>query len=430
MKSICVIGLWHLGLVNCVGLAELGNTVIGLDFDKLLITKLTQGTPPLFEPGLKEKITEYLKLKKLRFSSEIKEVKTVDYVIIAYDSPVNEKDEVDISPVINAAKKIARYLKVKTPVIITSQVPLGTSEKIEKLIKKINKNWQGGVVYTPENLRLGVAIERFLHPDMLVFGSNNPSVLKTVLGLYQPIQTKKFSMDLRSAEMVKHALNTFLATSITFGNEIANLCDRLGADALKVGMALKADKRIGHAPILPGLGFSGGTLARDVQQLIKFSTKNNYSASLLKSIFIINEESFRLIITKLTNKLGNLKGKTIGVLGLTYKPGTSTLRRSSAVKIITMLVKKGATCLGYDPKVDLQELKKYSRVVKKVSSVMELAKFSDALVLVTEWPEFRDLDYNKLANDMKKPIIIDSKNFLDSDLVKKAGFDYQGFGRS
>ncbi len=430
MKSICVIGLWHLGLVNCVGLAELGNAVVGLDFDKTLVTKLTQGIPPLFESGLKEKIIKNLKLKKLRFNYHVKEIATADYVIIAYDSPVNEKDEVDITPVVDAAKKIAPFLKKNTPVIITSQIPLGTSEKIEKLIKKINKNWKSGVIYIPENLRLGMAIDRFLNPDMLVFGSNNPTVLKTVLDLYQPIQTKKYSMDLRSAEMVKHALNTFLATSITFGNEIASLCDRLGADALKVGMALKADKRIGQAPILPGLGFSGGTLARDVQQLIKFSSMNDYSAPLLKSIFIINEESFRLIIIKLTNKLGNLKGKTIGILGLTYKPGTSTLRRSSAIKIITMLVEKGATCLGYDPKVNLQELKKYSKIVKKVNTVMELAKFSDALVLVTEWPEFRDLDYNKLANDMKKPIIIDSKNFLDSDLVKKAGFDYQGFGRS
>lgn len=430
MKSICVIGLWHLGLVNCVGLVELGNAVVGLDFDKTLVTKLAQGTPPLFEPGLKESIIKDLKLKKLRFSDNPKEVNKVDYVIIAYDSPVNEKDEVDISPVVNATKKIAGFLKDDTPVIITSQIPLGTSEKIEKLIKNINKNWKSGVIYIPENLRLGMAIDCFLQPDMLVFGSNNPSVLKTVINLYQPIQTKKYSMDLRSAEMVKHALNTFLATSITFGNEIANLCDRLGADALKVGMALKADRRIGQAPILPGLGFSGGTLARDVQQLIKFSSMNDYSAPLLKSIFIINEESFRLIITKLTNKLGNLKGKTIGILGLTYKPGTSTLRRSSAIKIITMLVKKGATCLGYDPKVDLQELKKYLKTVKKVNSVMELAKLSDALVLVTEWPEFKDLDYNKLAIDMKKPIIIDSKNFLDSDLVKKAGFDYQGFGRS
>lgn len=430
MKSICVIGLWHLGLVNCVGLVELGNKVVGLDFDKTLIKKLAQGTPPIFEPGLKEKITKYLKLKKLRFSHEINEVHMANYVIIAYDSPVNEKDEVDISPVVTSAKKIARYLKDSTPVIITSQIPLGTSEKIEKIIKKINKNWQSGVVYIPENLRLGIAIERFLHPDMLVFGSNNSSVLKTVLELYQPIQTKMFSMDLRSAEMVKHALNTFLATSITFGNEIANLCDRLGADALKVGMALKADRRIGQAPILPGLGFSGGTLARDVQQLIEFSSKNNYSAPLLKSIFVINEKSFNQIITKLTDKLGSLKGKTIGILGLTYKPGTSTLRRSSAVKIITMLVKKGATCLGYDPKVDLRELKKYSKIVKKINTVIELAKLSDALVLVTEWPEFRDIDYNKLAKNMKKPIIIDSKNFLDADLVKKAGFDYQGYGQS
>lgn len=429
MESICVIGLWHLGLVNCVGFAELGKNVVGLDFNKELIKKLSQGTPPLFEPGLKEKITKYFKLKKLRFSYEIKEVKTADYVIIAYDSPVNEKDEVDISPIIEVAKKIARYLGNNTPVIITSQIPLGTSEKIDKLIKKINKNWQSGVVYVPENLKLGNAIDGFLKPDLLVFGTERKHVLQSVLKFYKPFKTKKFLMNLRSAEMVKHTLNTYLALCISFGNEIANLSDRLNVDAMMVNTVLKTEKRVGLAPILPGLGFSGGTLARDVKQLIKFSSKNNYPAPLLKSIFLINEESFNQILTKLTDKLGSLKDKTIGIMGLTYKPGTSTLRRSPAIKIIQKLVKKKARCLGYDPKVNLQELKKYSKIVKKVDSLMQLAKLSDALVLVTEWPEFGDLDYNKLARNMKKPMIIDSKNFLDSDQVKKEGFDYIGYGR-
>src|SRR3989338_5254970 len=410
MKSICVIGLWHLGLINCVGFADLGIRVIGLDFNKKIISDLQKGKPPIYEPGLEERIIKHTRLKRLHFSSKAIDVSLVEYVIIAI-------------------KKIAPYLKSHTPVIITSQIPLGTSEKAEVLIRKLNKSWESGVVYIPENLKLGVAIERFIHPDMLVFGGKNAVVLRKVLDLYQSIDTKKFVMDKSSAEMVKHALNTYLATSIAFGNEIAHLCEKLGADAFLVGKALKADKRIGQAPILPGLGFSGGTLARDVKQLLKFSRQYRYKAQLLKSIFSINESTFEQIILKTIRRIGNLKGKTIGFLGLTYKPGTSTLRRSSAIKLINLFINKGAQCLAYDPKVDKNEFRSYSKIIKKVANVYELAKKSDILLLVTEWPEFKNLNYNSLAKNMKKPIIIDTKNFLDSEIIKKSGFIYEGYGR-
>ena len=198
--------------------------------------------------------------------------KDADYVVIAYDSPVNDRDEVDITPVAEAARLVAPFLKPTTPVVITSQVPLGSCEKIEADLRAANADWESGVVYTPENLRLGSAIPRFLDPDMLVLGASDPRAAKAALALYAPFETEKLPMDLRSAEMVKHALNVFLATSITFINEIANLADRLGADAVAVGQALKLDKRIGKSALMmPGLGFSGGTLARDVTQLSRFA---------------------------------------------------------------------------------------------------------------------------------------------------------------
>ena len=213
-----------------------------------------------------------------------------DYVVIAYDSPVNEKDEVDINPVVDAANAVATYLKPQAPLVITSQIPLGTSDKIEFDLKRINPQWQSGVVYTPENLKLGSAILRFLKPDMIVLGANNLKASQAALKLYKPFKTTKVLMNLKSAEMVKHALNTFLATSITFINEIANLSDRLGADAVAVGQALKLDKRIGTRALMsPGLGFSGGTLARDVTQLRLFAKEFNYEAKLLDSILSVNE---------------------------------------------------------------------------------------------------------------------------------------------
>jgi len=429
MKTVSVIGLWHLGLVNAVGFAEKGYKVNAIEFDKTKVEQLRKINLPLFEPGLEERVKKYLGLKTLTFTDDPTVVKDSDFVIIAYDSPVDEKDRVDITPVVEAATTIAPFLKQTTPVIITSQVPLGSCEKIEDLIKEKNKNWKSGIVYTPENLRLGSAIEIFLEPDMIVLGTRVEAAKKAAQELYKPFETKKFLMDLRSAEMVKHALNAFLATSITFGNEIANLADRLGADAVTVGEALKADRRIGKAPIMPGLGFSGGTLARDVEQLKKFARNLKYKAPLLKSITEINEGTFNEVVSKIEKKVGNLKGKKIGILGLTYKPGTSTMRRSPAIKIINKILAKKAFCFAYDPKASLVELNAYTKEVRKVNSVEELAKVCDALVLITEWPEFKDLDFKKLAKIMKPPILIDAKNFLDPAVLNNSGFDYEGYGR-
>lgn len=429
MKKICIIGLWHLGMVNAVGFAEKGFSVSGIELDRERLKKLKKGIPPLFEPGLKEKMEKYMRAGLLEFADNVSAVKEADYAIIAYDTPVNEKDEVDISPISNAAKLLSVYLAENTPLIVTSQVPLGTSEVLEKFVHKENIRWKSGVAYVPENLRLGIAIERFLNPDMIVIGSSDSKVEKQVLSLYKDFDTLKFTMDLKSAEMVKHALNTYLATAITFGNEISRLSEKLGANGVKVAKALKADKRVGKAPILPGLGFSGGTIARDVTQLLKFSRQKKHKSNLLNSIVKSNEQTFTDVIDKLSKVLGNLKGKTVGILGLTYKPGTSTLRRSPAIKLIQLLNKKGANCLGYDPKADNEELKKYSALFKRVINLDDLAKKSDALLLVTEWPEFNEINYSQLAIMMKRPVFIDTKNFIDPDTLKKSGFEYIGFGQ-
>lgn len=429
MKTICVIGLWHLGLVNAVGFAEKGYKIIGLDFNKQQIKKLQNIVLPIYEFGLEEKIRKYTKTGNLTFAHTSNIVSKADYVIIAYDSLIDNNDHVNISQITRAVRKIAPFLNKQTPLIIISQIPLGTSEKIEALIKKIHNDWIGGVAYVPENLKLGTALERFLHPEMLVFGVNNSLTEKKVQDLYRVFQSKKFTLDLRSAEMVKHTLNAFLATTIAFGNEMAHLCDVIGVNAVAISSVLKSDSRVGNAPLFPGLGFSGGTLARDVEQLKKFAKEKKYKAHLLESITKINESTFEYVIHKLTKILGSLHHKKIGILGLTYKPGTSTLRRSPAIKLIKLLIKKNARCFAYDPKADNNEVKLYSTLLKRIESIEGLAKESDALILVTEWPEFKRNNYVKIAGYMKRPIMIDAKNYLDPQIMTDAGFLYEGYGQ-
>lgn len=433
MTRVAVVGIWHLGIVNAVGFAELGYDVVGIEFDADKAAALQAGTPPLFEPGLEAMMKKHLASGRLRFASDASAAAGARWVVIAYDSPVNDKDEVDISPVVDAAKQLAPHLPAATPLIITSQVPLGSCEKIQAKVRKRNPGWQSGVVYTPENLRLGSAIERFLAPDMIVLGADHEPARTAAHELYAKMTVDpagRVAMDLRSAEMVKHALNTFLATSITFINEIANLSDRLGADAVAVGKALRLDKRIGpRALVMPGLGFSGGTLARDVTQLRKFSKGLDYKAKLLDSIVSVNEGTFDEVIVKLKQRIGKLKGRRVGVLGLTYKPGTSTMRRSPAIKIIEKLRRAGVKCVGYDPAASDDEMRDYKKLFTRVATASELVTGTHALVLVTEWPEFKQLPWPELAGAMKKRVIVDSKNFLDPAALAAAGFTYQGFGR-
>jgi UDPglucose 6-dehydrogenase len=431
MSTVAVVGIWHLGIVNCVGFAEQGYEVVGIELDAEKAASLQSGVPPLFEPGLEELMKKHLASGRLRFTSDPKSVSGARWVVIAYDSPVNDKDEVDIGPVVRASRAVAPSLGRDTPLVITSQLPLGTCETIEKDLRKRIPAWQSGVVYTPENLRLGQAIDRFREPDMIVLGANDERARAAAMELYAPFQTEKVAMNLRSAEMVKHALNTFLATSIAFINEIACLSDRLGADAVAVGKALKLDKRIGNrALMMPGLGFSGGTLARDVTQLRKFSRELKYKSKMLDAIMSVNEGTFDEVIVKLENRLGKLRGKRVGILGLTYKSGTSTVRRSPAIKIIRKLNSLGAKCTGFDRAASADELREYKGLFERVDSPEALADGADAIVLVTEWPEFRDIDFAAIGARMKRRVLVDSKNHLDPAKLAAAGFDYQGFGRT
>ena len=314
-------------------------------------------------------------------------------------------------------------------IIVSSQVPVGTCEQIKGIIKQGNPAADFDIAYSPENLRLGQAIEVFKKPERIVIGADDSSTLDKVEQFFAPVGAPTISINLRSAEMTKHALNAFLATSVSFANEIANLCDEVGADALKVAEALRSDSRIGpKARLSPGLGFAGATLARDMKVLQHLGTKLGYETPLIDGVLKVNERQNKVVVRKLKKTYKSLKGLTIGVLGLTYKPGTSTMRRSAALEIIGDLVNEGAKIRAHDPQADQSEIKTHREFVF-CSDPYETAKDADALVIVTEWPEFKDLNYDTIKKKMAKPVIIDTKNLLDDKQMRLKGFSYFGVGR-
>ncbi len=428
-NKVCVIGIWHLGSVVSACLADLGYFVVGVDKDPNRIKDLNNGTPPIFEPGLKELITNNMTSGRLAFTTDLgNALKGARYILITFDTPVDENDEVDLSSIFDTTTELAKYLEIGSVIIVSSQVPVGTCDRIKSLIKQNNPSLDFDVACSPENLRLGQAVDYFKKPDRIVIGADCEPTLNRVEVLFNVIPAPKLRMNLRTAEMTKHAINAFLATCISFANEMANLCDELGADALKMAEALKSEARIGpKLPLLPGLAFAGGTLARDLKILKNLGESSNYETPLINGVLTINQRQNELVVRKIQKIYGSVKNLTVGILGLTYKAGTSTLRRSAALEIIKDLTSEGATIRAYDPKADLKEVRLHKEF-EFCTDPYVVAKNSDALVIVTDWPEFKNLDFDLIKSSMKKPVLIDAKNMLyDKELANK-GFIYSGVG--
>jgi UDPglucose 6-dehydrogenase len=429
-EKVCVVGIWHLGSVVSACLADLGYTVVGVDRDANKVADLNRGIPPLFEPELAELIRGNINSHRLSYTTNLRYAVTgSNYVLITFDTSVDADDNVDLSEIFDTAIKLSQHIDNDTAIIISSQVPVGTSEKFESIIKQNNPSLRFTIAYSPENLRLGQAIRYYKKPDRIVIGANSDFALDRAEALFSAIDAPKLRMNMRSAEMAKHALNCFLATSISFTNEIAGLCDELGADATKVAAALQSDVRIGNRiPLLPGLGFSGGTLARDLKVLKDLGQRVSYETTLIDSVLEVNQRQMRLVTKKLEKVYGSVRNLIIGILGLTYKPGTSTLRRSAALEIIHDLVIQGAKVKAYDPKASLTEIHSHSEF-EFFPDPYEVARDSDALVIITEWPEFKELDFGMIKSAMRKPVLVDTKNMLDSKRMLELGFRYLGVGR-
>ena len=429
-QKVCVIGVWHLGAVYSACLADMGYQITGVDKDANRVQHLNHGEPPIFEPGLKELASKNIAAGRLSYNTDLEQaLKGAKYILITFDTPVDDNDEVDLSPLLDTCSELGKYMENGSIIIVSSQVPVGTCDLLKSLIKQTNPTLDFDIAYSPENLRLGQAITYFKNPDRIVIGADNKSTLDRVEALFDIIPAPKLRMNLKTAEMTKHALNAFLATTISFANEIANLCDEVGADALKVSEALKSEARIGpKLPLLPGLAFAGGTLARDLKIIKKLGESSNYETPLIDGVLTVNRRQNSLVIRKLQKIYGSVKYLNIGVLGLTYKPGTSTLRRSAAIEIIKELTDNGARVKAFDPKAAVEEVHQHREFIF-LTDPYAVAQGADALVIITDWPQFKNLDFNVIKNSMKKPVLIDAKNMLDSEQLIGKGFLYSGVGR-
>ncbi len=421
--KIVVVGLWHLGCVTAACCAKFAE-VVGLDFDPRTIDNLRAGKPPIFEPGLEDLIRHGLHSGRLSFESDpALALKGADLLWVAHDTPVNDDDYADIAPVLDAVDCCSSHLRENAIVLISSQIPGGTCRLLER--KYPGKRF----AYSPENLRLGKAIEIFLKPERIILGTRTQTDADQLLGTLGNFSDNIIIVSIESAELIKHAINSFLAVSIVFMNEVSRLCEKIGADAAEVERGLKSEARIGpKAYLSPGGPFAGGTLARDVVSLIGLAEEFGENLVLIPAIKAGNDQHKKWAIQKLREELGDLSAKRVAILGLTYKPGTDTLRRSLAIEICRLLQKEGVLLTAFDPVVaempaDLAEIP----LLRNVSAAVTGA---DGVLVTTEWPELLDLDWKENLNLMKSRIVIDANGFLRCRLPELPGLRYRRVGRA
>ena len=421
--NITVLGLWHLGSVTAACSAR-HFQVVGLDFDEPAIARLNAGQAPLFEPGLNELIAAGIAAKKLSFTADPKiACASADVLWLCYDTPVNEDDEADVDFVLARLRRALPHLPQGALVLISAQMPVGTCRKLETEFPQLH------FAYSPENLRLGKAIDAFEKAERVVVGVRNDAKKPLLEELFAPFTPQILFMRTESAEMVKHALNSFLALSITFINEIARLGEHVGADAKEVSAGLKSEPRIGIKAYLgPGGPFAGGTLARDVVALTKLAAAKNEKISVIPAIKQSNDLHRGWALRRLQSRLGDLRGKKIAVLGLTYTTNTDTLRRSAAVELCRNLLAAGADVHAFDPAV--RQLPAELAPVRLAAQINDAVKGADAAVVCTEWPEFRRADWTQLAPAMQQRIFVDANRFLEKELKNLPGVEHLSVGRA
>ena len=426
--KICVQGLWHLGSVTAACLASVGHDVVGLDGDSNNISNLNQGKAPLFEPGLDEMIQNEINEGHLRFAQSSREaVADAELLWVTFDTPVDEDDQADVELVLGKIKSVLPELNDGTVVLISSQIPVGSIKKLEHFVKDNYIKKQICFAYSPENLRLGKSIDVFLNPDRIVVGTRNDETKEKLKKLFSPITNKIEWMSVESAEMTKHAINAFLATSVTFANELAAICELYGADAKEVERGLKTESRIGpRAYLSPGGPFAGGTLARDIDSLDKAAQEKALAVPLLQSVRVSNNEHKKWTKRKLSEKFTTLNKLSIAIWGLTYKPETSTLRRSLAVALCDWLIEEGAIVHVYDPAV--QELPSHwNNQVDRFDSALKALKNTQVLVLGTEWAEFKETAKKMLEVVNNDYMVIDANRYLQNEIFS-LGINYIAVG--
>lgn len=426
--KICVYGLWHLGSVTAACLADAGFTTLGMDPRPETIVELSRGHPPLFEPGLEALTQGGLASGKLSFTADQADVADADIIWVTFDTPVDEEDRADSNAVIQAVQRLFPYVKDGAVILISSQLPVGSVQELDVAFAAVAQGRQVAFACSPENLRLGKAIEVFTNPGRIIIGSRDARVRAVLEPVLARFCDTLIWISTESAEMTKHAINAFLATSVTFMNEVATVCERVGADAAEVELALRSEPRIGQrAYIRPGGAFAGGTLARDVMFLTEIGGRHDLSLPLLSGIIPSNKRHRQWSFDQLTTRLRGVARHRIAVLGLTYKPGTNSLRRSASIELCRQLAEAGAVVVAHDPEAESLPPDLVT-TVERATTVQAALEKAEAAVIATEWPEYRDLAPATLLSAMSRPLILDQGRFLGDRLARDTRFQYVTVG--
>ncbi|MDP3034352.1 MAG: UDP-glucose/GDP-mannose dehydrogenase family protein [Methanobacteriaceae archaeon] len=438
--KITIIGTGYVGLVTGTCFSEMGNNVYCVDIDKNKIDDLKNGIIPIYEPGLEELVVRNYEHKNLIFTTKLKEgLDSSEICFIAVGTPVGEDGSADLQYVLEAGKEIGQYMTHDMIVINKSTVPVGTADKVKKVIsKELEKrglDYNISVVSNPEFLKEGAAVDDFMKPDRVVIGCSDEKVIGILEELYAPFLRKQelfITMDIRSAEMTKYAANAMLASRISFMNEIANICERVGADVNNVRMGMGSDSRIGYSFLFAGCGYGGSCFPKDIKALIRTSEDYDYDSRLLKEIEAVNDHQKLMLVNKIINRFGSdLSGYTFAVWGLSFKPETDDMREASSTVIINKLTELGAKIIAYDPQA-IEVAKKYyftdNSNIKFADNKYDVLNDTDALILITEWKEFRSPDFEEIEKRIKNKIIFDGRNQFNREILHNIGFEYFQIG--
>jgi len=432
--KIAVIGTGYVGLVAGTCFADMGNDVICVDIDEEKIKTLNQGKIPIYEPGLEELIKKNTAAGKLSFTTNFDEAVSKSRVIfIAVGTPPKPKGDADLSYVENVARGIAAVAKDPKIVVEKSTVPVQTCKRIMQVLE-CNEGDEGKcikhmIVSNPEFLREGSAVQDFLHPDRVVIGTDSEEAKKAMEELYSPLKSEILFTDIESAELIKHASNSFLAAKISFINAVSKICEKTGADIDAVARGMGLDKRIGPSFLNAGIGYGGFCFPKDVEAFIRISEKNGYDFKLLKEVQEINKQQKEDFVKKAEESLWNLNGKTIGVLGLAFKPNTDDMRFAPSIDIINALVEEGAKVKAFDPEAMARAKTIFGDKIEYHKDMYEVTKDVDALLFLTEWKQFKEIDLEKVKAGMKQPFVFDGRNMFKPKDMKNKGFKYTSIGR-
>lgn len=432
MKKIAVIGTGYVGLVTGTCFAETGNQVICVDIDESKVEKMRNGEVPIYEPHLDVVFERNIAAKRISFTTNLKEaIDFAEIVFLALPTPPGEDGSADLSYVLGVADQLGKMMTEYKVIVDKSTVPVGTAEKVEAAIRK-NAAVDFAVVSNPEFLREGFAIDDFLNPDRVVVGTSDERAVKIMTELYKPFIRDGHPliiMDEKSAELTKYAANSFLATKITFMNEVANFCERVGADVDKVREGIGSDSRIGHKFLYPGIGFGGSCFPKDVSALVKSGLEVDYNFEIIQSVLDVNEKQKVVLVDKVKSYYGDLTGMQFALWGLAFKPDTDDIREASALYMIQALKAAGAKVVTFDPEAMPNVKEEVGDSVDFVDDQYDALKNSDALLIATEWSAFRNPDFDRIKELLNEPVIFDGRNIYDLEDMKSKGFYYNSIGR-